>query len=316
MGLHRLTRIALGVPEVQEACAFYRDFGLEEIAPGRFATADGGEQLRIQPAPERVLRELGVGVHDPDDLDRIAENLARLGIACVGREGALETQDPGTGISVVVAIAEPIAHKATPAAAFNRPGRTERRNARADAISRAEPPRPRKLGHVALASADGAASRRFFLEGLGFRQSDAFPGGAFLRCSSDHHNVAVQDAPVSFLHHTSWQLADVDEIGQAATRVLAGHPERHLWGLGRHAIGSNFFWYLRDPAGNYAEYYSDMDVIVDDAAWQPGSFSGQEILYSWAPKLPDEFLAPRDVVRRAGSTRNPSDERKQGKDPT
>jgi hypothetical protein len=31
-----------------------------------------------------------------------------------------------------------------------------------------------------------------------------------------------------------------------------GHPERHVWGLGRHYVGSNFFWYLRDPAGNFS----------------------------------------------------------------
>jgi hypothetical protein len=29
--------------------------------------------------------------------------------------------------------------------------------------------------------------------------------------------------------------------------MLEGHPERHVWGLGRHHIGSNFFWYLKDP---------------------------------------------------------------------
>ena len=52
--------------------------------------------------------------------------------------------------------------------------------------------------------------------------------------------------------------------------MLEADPDRHSWGLGRHFIGSNFFWYLRDPAGNFSEYYSDMDCIVDDALWQPG----------------------------------------------
>jgi hypothetical protein len=30
---------------------------------------------------------------------------------------------------------------------------------------------------------------------------------------------------------------------------------------------SNFFWYLKDPAGNFSEYYSDMDCIIDDQLW-------------------------------------------------
>ena len=52
--------------------------------------------------------------------------------------------------------------------------------------------------------------------------------------------------------------------------MLEDHPERHVWGLGRHHIGSNFFWYLKDPAGNFSEYYSDIDCIVDDAAVEAG----------------------------------------------
>ncbi len=52
---------------------------------------------------------------------------------------------------------------------------------------------------------------------------------------------------------------DVDEVGRGAVAMLPDHPERHIWGMGRHHAGSNFFWYLKDPAGNFSEYYSDMD---------------------------------------------------------
>ena len=49
MPLHRLSRIEIDIPPqtVDPTRAFYRDFGLAEVAPGRFATADGGEQLVI-----------------------------------------------------------------------------------------------------------------------------------------------------------------------------------------------------------------------------------------------------------------------------
>jgi hypothetical protein len=40
------------------------------------------------------------------------------------------------------------------------------------------------------------------------------------------------------------QVDDVDEVGRGAMQVLEGHLERHIWGLGRHYIGSYFFWYL------------------------------------------------------------------------
>jgi len=41
----------------------------------------------------------------------------------------------------------------------------------------------------------------FFTDGLGFKVSDRISGvGAFMRCSTDHHNLLVLAAPVSFLH--------------------------------------------------------------------------------------------------------------------
>src|SRR5215831_19092927 len=80
MPLHCLRSITIGVPNVDAVRAFYRDFGLDEVAPGRFASADGGEQLRIESAPLRSLLALCAGVDDADDLARAAASLARLGV--------------------------------------------------------------------------------------------------------------------------------------------------------------------------------------------------------------------------------------------
>ena len=149
----------------------------------------------------------------------------------------------------------------------------EQQNHRVVAVFREEPIHPRKLGHVVLGTPNAEASRRFFVDGVGLKVSDEVRGVAiFLRCSTDHHNLLLQTSPVPFLHHTAWQVDDVDEVGRGATRMLKGHPERHVWGLGRHFIGSNFFWYLRDPAGNFSEYYSDMDVNTDGEIWTPVSW--------------------------------------------
>ena len=52
----------------------------------------------------------------------------------------------------------------------------------------------------------------------------------------------------------------------------------------------------RDPAGNFAEYYSDLDVIVDDEEWQPETFDDMRGLYAWGPPIPTEFLLPNDVA--------------------
>jgi catechol 2,3-dioxygenase-like lactoylglutathione lyase family enzyme len=304
MSLHRLAQIEVGIPAsaLDATRAFYRDFGLAEIAPGRFATDDGGEQLAFVAAPRRALRALAIGVDDADDLGRAQTALAKLGFACERRAKELTTTEPVTGIRVTLAVEPRIAQKPSEPLATNGPGRAARVNARSPAaFTPAQKPRPRKLSHVVTTSTDPAASRRFFVEGLGFRVSDEIAGlgAAFLRCSNDHHNLLVQPGPFAFLHHTAWEMEDLDAVGAAAAAMVAADPKRHAWGLGRHAIGSNYFWYLRDPAGNFAEYTSDLDVIADEEAWRVASSMPVAGLAAWGPPVPREFLAPEDVVALA-----------------
>ena len=197
---------------------------------------------------------------------------------------------------MVAEIAPRLTEPQLSATPYNGPGRSESVNQRAPAVLQTERVQPRRLGHIVLGSTDFEAHTRFFTEHLGFKVSDRIRGRAsFMRCSTDHHNLLVIAAPVNFLHHTAWQVNDVDEIGRGAIAMLEDHPERHTWGLGRHMAGSNFFWYLRDPAGTFSEYYSDMDCIVDDQLWQPGDFE-RAGLVSWGPPLPPSFLQPDDLA--------------------
>lgn len=301
MPLHRVNGITVAVPDVAANASYYEEFGLspvESVGPARsFATADGGEQLTLVPGPHRRLVELRIGADDPDDLDRIAASLAALGIAAERTADTISARDAGTGTDVVVAVTPRVVQRATPVPPYNAPGAAARPDTRAPGVLRTGAVRPRKLGHVVLGSTDEDASQRFFTEGLGFRTSDTVPGlAAFLRCSTDHHNVLVQQAPLAFLHHTAWEVDDVDEVGRGAYAMLEGRPERHVWGLGRHHIGSNFFWYLRDPAGNFAEYYSDLDCVVEDALWRPEVVEGLRGLYNWGPPPPPSFLEPEDLA--------------------
>ena len=301
MSLHGLTQITIGVPNVEKTAGYYSEFGLDptgvvEEAHG-FTTTDGGEQLRLVSTPQRRLVELRVGADDPDDLGRISAALARLEIPAQTGATTIRTYDPGTEVTVIVELAPRVRQRETPAPPYNGPGHLARPDTRAPGVLRTDRVQPRRLGHVVLGSTDQAVSQRFFTEGLGFKISDTVPGlAAFMRCSTDHHNVLVQQAPLAFLHHTSWQVDDVDEVGRGATTMLEKDPSRHVWGLGRHHVGSNFFWYLKDPAGNFSEYYSDLDCIVDDALWTPQTWEGPRGLYNWGPPPPPSFLAPEDLA--------------------
>jgi catechol 2,3-dioxygenase-like lactoylglutathione lyase family enzyme len=298
MALHRLASVTIGVPNVEEVSGYYAEFGLSRDG-AVFSTSDGGEQLRIVKSPTRRLIELRIAADDPDDVDRVTSQLGRLGISSQ-RDPAgasVSAVEAHSGARAVVTVLPRISQR--PAVGpYNSPGHAERENDRAPGILRQAPIRPRKLGHVVIGTPDAEATRRFFTGGIGFKVSDEVRGvAAFMRCSTDHHNLLIQPSPVAFLHHTSWQVDDIDEVGRGAMRMLEGHPERHTWGLGRHFIGSNFFWYLRDPAGNFSEYYSDMDTITDDQLWKPGTWEPSlQALYAWGPDVPASMLVPEDLA--------------------
>jgi catechol 2,3-dioxygenase-like lactoylglutathione lyase family enzyme len=307
MALHRLTSVTMGVPNVAETTAYYRDFGLAAESDGWLATRDAGRQLRIVHAPTRRLIEVRIGADTPDDLSAAASRLSRLGIEAHLHDGVLTAHDQASKVRAVVEAVPRVVQEPASATAYNGPGRAERIGARAPGIVRTEPVRPRKLGHAVIGSTDFAATTAFYRDGLGFRTSDYIKDrGAFLRCSNDHHNILVLAAPVAFLHHTSWQVDDIDEVGRGAFGMLENHPERHVWGLGRHHAGSNFFWYLKDPAGNFSEYYSDMDCIVDDQLWTPEVLEGARGLFNWGPPPPPSFITPDDLAALMTDTHSPA----------
>ncbi|GAA1002216.1 MULTISPECIES: VOC family protein [Streptomyces violaceusniger group] len=297
MALHRLTSLTMGVPNAAETAAYYTEFGLTPADNGWFASQDGGRQLRIVQTPTRRLVEIRIGADTPDDLAAAASRLHRLGIDSRSEQNRLTAHDKATGVRAVLEVTPGLVQAPVRGTAYNGPGRHDRTGARAPGVLRTDPVRPRKLGHVVLGTLDFDATTVFFRDGLGFKASDYIKDqGAFLRCSTDHHNVLVLAAPIAFLHHTSWQVDDIDDVGRGAAAMLEDHSERHVWGLGRHHAGSNFFWYLKDPAGNFSEYYSDMDCIVDDQLWTPEVLEGAKGLFSWGPPPPPSFLSPDDLA--------------------
>src|SRR5690349_14252494 len=105
MALHRMNSVTIGVPNVDDVRAFYRDFNLTETSPGVFASADGGEQLRVVSSPVRRVVEVSIGAEDRDDVDRVASQLAGIGVAAERGDESVTARDPGTGIDVRVAVA-------------------------------------------------------------------------------------------------------------------------------------------------------------------------------------------------------------------
>ena len=173
-----------------------------------------------------------------------------------------------------------------------------RLNDRAPTVIDAARP-PRRLGHVVIGTPDLRATRDLLVEGIGCKASDEYDGIIhFLRCSTEHHNIALVHSPVPLLQHYAWECDDIDHVGHTATALYRKDPQRHTWGLGRHFAGSNFYWYLRDPAGAFIELYSDLDRIDDDDEWlrRRAPMGLEHVANAWGPNLPTEFLVPDDLA--------------------
>ena len=48
--------------------------------------------------------------------------------------------------------------------------------------------------------------------------------------------------------------------------------------------------------GNFSEYYSDLDIILDDQLWKPSVVEGARGLYNWGPPPPPSFIHPEDLA--------------------
>ena len=70
-------------------------------------------------------------------------------------------------------------------------------------------------------------------------------------------------------------MSGIDDIGLGAMH-MAGKGYSKGWGLGRHVLGSNYFHYVRDPWGSYAEYSCDIDYIPAEQNWQAGSHAPEK----------------------------------------
>jgi hypothetical protein len=299
MSLHRLLGFRAAVSDPAALAAYYGELGLTDTGSG-YTGSDGGGVVQIEEAPSRRLLSIAVGCHEARDLDAVQQRLEAGGAAPTRDAESVSVVDDASLVRISVRIAEPEralvpSESITP----NAPGRVVRVNERASAVFGAARP-PRRLGHVVIGTPDLAATRDLLVDGVGFKVSDEVDGIIhFLRCSTEHHNVGLVHSPVPILQHYSWECDDLDHVGHTATAMYRADPGRHAWGVGRHFAGSNFYWYLRDPAGAFLELFSDLDRIEDDDAWERSGRTPmgiEHIANAWGPNLPTEFVVPDDLA--------------------
>jgi hypothetical protein len=133
---------------------------------------------------------------------------------------------------------------------------------------------------------------------LGLRVSDgSAPIIAFLHTphGSDHHLIAFAKSGGVGLHHSSWCVPSIDAVGMGTQQMIqAGYPQG--WGIGRHVLGSNYFRYVRDPWGSYAEYSFDIDFVEAGSTWPTADHPAEDSLYVWGPDVPEDFIVNTELA--------------------
>lgn len=305
MALNGLLDIQISVPQPQELFDFWLHHGMNATADGVLGTPDRQVQMQVAESSYRHLSSMHLSCEAESDIAAIARRLTDAGIVSNSDSTTLRCVDPVFGHSIVIDVGSPHALTPTQSRAFNGPGERTRVNTRADAVLHTQSPVVRRVGHVVLGTPHLPEAVDFYANVLGFRISDQIMKGfaTFLRVESDHHNFMIQPGPTSYLNHYAVEVDDIDAVGLAGSNALTDERVSSVIGVGRHNLGANVFWYLKDPSGNMFEFFSDMDQIVDDEVWDreqrrldwegedgPAGFA------VWGPKdPPEEFFSPSDL---------------------
>ncbi|MFV0244834.1 MAG: VOC family protein [Qingshengfaniella sp.] len=124
---------------------------------------------------------------------------------------------------------------------------------------------PRKVSHVVLNTPDMEGLETWYSEALGFRVSDySADQMVFLRCSSDHHSIALVRAKYPAVNHVAFEMPGIDSFMRGIGRMKQ-QGQVPSWGPGRHGPGNNPFAYFVSPSGYVIEFTTEVQQI-DEAS--------------------------------------------------
>lgn len=296
LGIHSLDHFALAVPDMRKAEDFYRAFGLDLQAKGNSVELACPEDTHrwgvLIEGLAKKLQYISFAAFE-EDFSALKRRIEAEGVRLL---------DPPRGFnSGGVWFCDPdnilIEVKVAPKSSSNQKSAFEMESV--PAAQRGAPYRrfagkirPRRMAHVLLFTSDVKRATNFYTKTLGLRLSDCSRDGiAFLHGihGSDHHMVAFAKSSAPGLHHSSWAVPSVNEVGLGAMQ-MADKGFSAGWGVGRHVLGSNYFHYVRDPWGSYCEYSSDIDYIPADCNWVSEDHPPEDSFYLWGPEPPKDFI--------------------------
>lgn len=153
---------------------------------------------------------------------------------------------------------------------------------------RNKPPRPtpiriKKLGHLVYEVSNVEKSARFWIDVMGFIESDRNERGmVFLRCASDHHSIALMpsDKPCRPAREGGLSIDHLALEVETADAMIAARDYLAEVGVsvtfeGRRGPGSNLSLHFLDPDGYEFELYCGMDQVDETGRTRPSAQYGR-----------------------------------------
>jgi len=270
--------IRLRSPDLDKAEEFLTNFGL--VKTHRTPTVlfmrgtDPVAHLHVTELGEPKFVGFGYFAETEDDLKKLAATPGASGIENLDEPGGgkrVRLKEPnGYTIEVIHGQAVP---KAIPIA--RQPLNSgEEPTARAGEMMRLPkgPSHIKRIGHGVLSTPKFTETVKWFRDTLGFLCSDdVYEGephnlmGSFNRLDRgedfvDHHVMFVLRHEKAGLNHVSFEVPDIDDVAMGH-HFLHRCGYEHMWGLGRHYLGSQVYDYWADPWGRVHEHWADSDRL-------------------------------------------------------
>jgi catechol 2,3-dioxygenase-like lactoylglutathione lyase family enzyme len=294
------------VPDLDRAGQFLTDFGLIPVSgedPRRYyrATDSSAYCYSIEEGPARFLG-FAFYARQRSDLEALAQEYGKQvePIDAPGGGWRVRLKEPnGYDVDVVFGIeAEPaikISRQAT-----NTASEPLRRAGELYRLKRGEVTPVKRLAHIVLGTPKVRETTAWFQNTLGMISSDEVVGGpdkaavgCFMRINSgedyvDHHTVFVIRSASPGLHHISFESQDLDAVLADHHFLKSLGRYEHVWGIGRHLLGSQVFDYWEDPFGYPHEHWADSDRVNASAAtnvWE----ASEGMITQWGEESPERF---------------------------
>jgi len=105
----------------------------------------------------------------------------------------------------------------------------------------------------------------------------------------DHHTFVCIESDKVGLNHISFEVQNIDDVMLGHEHLKRTGKYEHVWGIGRHVLGSQVYDYWKDPWGRVHERWTDSDMLN---CHNPSNFVPADygLKSQWGTPVPEAFI--------------------------